>query len=313
MDDRDLEELTEKLKKEGDISLKEADRVFSLFSRKNLNTKLTPKSRDFDPLLGAVVNGWFEAVYALLGSDKRGNFVTTIPLEKLDLENLLIEANFIDKCRKSLSDEDCFTLLMVGEKTFKSLPERTKKLFREETYGYEKYYCFYNYRAGIYSRLNEVTKDLEPVLTSRWPDLCGIGFKLAVGALGPDSSEWLACSEEAYFIAVASFMKVYGISPVCVKFSDRKTFLAADRKDLPVMEEVLEFPFEALVQNAVDEGIISQKMARALKNNNPIRSFPVADFADMCARVLKFTVDANAEFIKMRREIEEGKWLDVIK
>jgi len=34
MDDRDLEELTEKLKKEGDISLKEADRVFSLFSRK---------------------------------------------------------------------------------------------------------------------------------------------------------------------------------------------------------------------------------------------------------------------------------------
>ena len=304
----DLEDLTEKLKKEGDVSQKEADKIFSLFSRKNLNTKLNPRSRDFDPLLGAVVNEWFEAVYALLGSGKKGNFVTTIPLEKLDFENLLTETNFVDRCRKFLSDEDCFTLMMVGEKTFGSLPEKTKKLFREETYGYEIYYCFYNYRAGIYPRLGEMTKDLEPVLTGSWPDICGIGFKLAVGALVPDSSEWLVCREEAYFIAIASFMKAYGISPVCVQFSDRKSFLAVDRKDLPVMEEVLKFPFEALVQNAVDEGIISQKMARALKNNNPIRSFPVSNFADMCARVLKFAADT---FMEMRQETEEGEWLDI--
>lgn len=307
-----IRDLTEKLKREGDVSQKEADKIFSLFSEKNLKTKLNTKSRYFDPLLGAVVNGWFEAACALLGSGKRGNFVTTIPLEKLDLENLLTEANFVDRCRKSLSDEDCFTLMMVGEKTFKSLPEETKKLFREETYGYEKYYCLYSRRAGTYPLLDEVTKDLEPVLTSRWPDLCKIGFKLAVGEPGHDGA-WLTCSEEAYFMAIASFMKVYEISPVCLQFSDRKTFLAVDKKDLPTMEEVLKFPFEELVQNAVDEGIISQKMARALKNNNPIRSFPAADFADMCARVLKFVADTNAELIKVRQEMEEGEWVDAIK
>lgn len=312
----ELSRLTEKLKKEGEISQKEADWIFSLFSDKNLKTKLNPNSRRFDRFLSNVVNRWFEAVYDLLKDNKRGNFVTTIPpkipLKRLGFENSPIETNFLNKCRKLLSDEESFTLMMVGEKTYQSFPEKIKKLFREESYGYKKFYCFYNFRAGIYSCLDEITKNFKSIITSEWHDLCRFGFKLAVGAQEPDGSQ-LICKKEAYFMAIASFMKASEILPICVQFSDRNSILAVEKDNYPIVKKVLEFPFEELVQSAVSEGIISPKMAKSLRNNNSVYFFPAVEFSNMCAKILKHIADTHDEFIEIEQEIEEGKWFDTIR
>lgn len=311
MDYRNLEKLTEKLKNKGDITEHEADRIFSLFSDNSLKTKLNPNSKKYDPYLVIEINKWFKAVFELLEAGKRGNFVTTIPLKKTAFEDHQSEVNYLKKCRDALSPEDCFTKMMIAERTFCRLPDDIKKFFSEDSNGSRKFYCLYNNRAGVYPRFKEIAEQFEPVLASRWPDLCGTGFKIAAGAEEIRQSEWVTGREELYFYVIASFMKDRDISPLCVEFSDRYSFLAADNKS--AMKEAMKESPDDLLRSALKKGIISPKMMTTLMKDCPVRSFPLTDFVNLGVDVMKCDVITKESWEQAKREIEEeGKYLDSV-
>lgn len=72
--------LIRKLDKQNDISLKEADWIYSLLSPSMLRTKLNPRSVRADcELMNALVD-WFNIVAQKIEQGHRGNFIFTITL-----------------------------------------------------------------------------------------------------------------------------------------------------------------------------------------------------------------------------------------
>lgn len=78
----EIDILTEKLAKEGDISPKEADRIFSLFSERNRTTRLYAFSGKRDLELISAVSRWFRQVKKALEEGKTGMFVSTIHMQE---------------------------------------------------------------------------------------------------------------------------------------------------------------------------------------------------------------------------------------
>lgn len=115
-------QLTRKLEKEGDISLKEADGIFSLFSENLLNTKLNINSSKFDIGLVNTLERWFQVVAEKIRKGERGNFIFTVYLKSIKyndfpypaIKALLEQGSFEDLCNVIMIDEKLHSLLPFG-------------------------------------------------------------------------------------------------------------------------------------------------------------------------------------------------------
>ncbi len=140
----DVYRLTRKLDEQGDISLKEADWIYSLFSIKMLRTKLNPHSTGADGELMKALGAWFDTAAKKIERGCRGNFIFTIilveNLSKSLPKNMRQPDGFIyevqKKARKNLEGhgqvEDLFTKLIIDRKIYSSLPKELQELFVEE-------------------------------------------------------------------------------------------------------------------------------------------------------------------------------------
>lgn len=308
MDLREIDELTAKLKKKGDITKKEADRLFSPFSRQR--AILNVKSKSYDPFLCKALNRWFEAVLEQIKAGRKGNFITTIPLmPKIDLG--YDEQDFLKLCIQNLPTEDLFSKMLISSKTYEKLPANMKKFFGEGSYGGEKYYVRRNFRAGAFGPFKGITEGFAPVFDVDWQGFCDPGFKIATGAYEHDGKSWLyAGMNEARLYVIAGVIKKRNITPLCVDFLHRKSVLMAAGDDMPFVKKALEIPFENLARQALKRGIITGKMFDALGKNTAIRNFPIAEFADFCIRCLNTIAEMKTEKEILEREIiESDEWI----
>lgn len=76
----EIRQLIRKLEEHGDISLREADWIFSLFSANSLKTKLNPASFKADKSLMEALKKWFAVVASKIEQGYSGNFIFTILL-----------------------------------------------------------------------------------------------------------------------------------------------------------------------------------------------------------------------------------------
>ncbi|HPT76993.1 MAG TPA: hypothetical protein PLC16_09820, partial [Defluviitaleaceae bacterium] len=158
----DVYRLTRKLDKQDDVTLEEADWVYSLFSENALKTKLNPRSAKADHELMKALGDWFDAVAKKIEQGYRGNFVFTIilveNLSKSLPKNMRMPGGFIydvqKKARKNLEKygrvEDLFTQLIIDRKIYSSLPKELQELFIEETKNQQNFYVLKSPRAGMY-------------------------------------------------------------------------------------------------------------------------------------------------------------------
>jgi len=79
-DAQTIQQLTQKLKEQGDITLKEADRIYSLFSENAVKTVFSPISPEYDYKLIQALEEWFHAVTEKIKAGQRGNFIFTYTL-----------------------------------------------------------------------------------------------------------------------------------------------------------------------------------------------------------------------------------------
>jgi len=162
-DAREIIELTRKLEKQDDITLKEADRIFSLLSKSSLNTKLNYYSSRANNFLINAVGEWFQVVAEKIKQGKRGNFIFTIAISNIPVDN---SGGFYDFARVALNDaketlekygcaEDLFTELLMDSKIYNTIPEEFQKLFTK------KY---------VDSRFNSIPEEFQKLFTKKYVD-----------------------------------------------------------------------------------------------------------------------------------------------
>ncbi len=331
----EIKRLTEQLKTNEDISLEEADWIYSLFSRDAMYTTLHPSSPKFNSELSQALQEWYEVVAQKIRNGERGNFVFTVYLKNIIYSDfpypakkaLLEQGDFKDLCNVIMVDEKIYSALPFKHLFTKRLNDFTKRLNDSTS---KPYYKMTSRRAGMLYYPIEIDgktytaggllKHLFPVATLGSPEdanhhLSREAFEVMVGA-GRVVSHTLVLSQyEVKLFTLAAFMRYKDFSCVAALDAYNSAFVTFTEKDkAPIIKDVLEVPFEELVQNAVRERVIDKKTAKTLLDNYPVMNFPLKDFTEVSIRYIDNVVRLKAEWKKTRKAIEdENTWLEIIR
>lgn len=156
MTENSIYELIQKLKTQGDITIEEADWIYSLFSGDAMYTTLNPSSPRFNGGLSKALQSWYEAVAEKIKAGQRGNFVFTVFFsENIHFNKLLSSAH--EAIEKHGTFEDLCNIIMIDEKTYSALP--FKYLFSEVKENLKSFYKLETPRVGM---LNYPIYDIPP-------------------------------------------------------------------------------------------------------------------------------------------------------
>ena len=325
----EIKRLTEQLKTNEDISLEEADRIYSLFSKDAMYTTLYPSSPKFNDELSRALQSWYEVVAEKIKEGKRGNFIFTVFFsENIHFNKLLSPAH--EAIEKYGTFEDLCKTIMIDEKVYSVLP--FKHLFTEVK-GDENLKNFYKLeilRAGMLYypvkvkgktyTIGELAKRFYPIGTLGGLEdvnhaLSEEAYKVAVGAREVVQKLFVFGKYEVKLFTLAAFMRYKDFSCVAALDAYNSAFVTFTEKDkAPIIKDVLEVPFEELVQNAVRERVIDKKTAKTLLDNYPVMNFPLKDFTEVSIRYIDNVVRLKTEWKNTRETIEdENTWLEVIR
>ena len=325
----EIKQLTGQLKTNEDISLEDADGIYSLFSKDAMYTTLYPSSPKFNDELSRVLQSWYEVVAKKIKVGKRGNFIFTVFFsENIHFNKLLSPAH--EAIEKYGTFEDLCKTIMIDEKVYSVLP--FKHLFTEVK-GDENLKSFYKLdtpRAGMLNYPIHVENKTYTigVLVKRFYPIGTLGgfedvnhvlseeaYKVAVGAREVVQKLFVFGKYEVKLFTLAAFMRYKDFSCIAILDAYNSAFVTFTEKDkAPIIKDVLEVPFEELVQNAVRERVIDKKTAKTLLDNYPIMNFPLKDFTEVSIRYIDNVVQLKAEWKNTRETIEdENTWLEIIR
>lgn len=330
----DIKQLTQKLKTQGDISLEEADKIYSLCRSNERYKILNPRSDKFDSELMAALKEWYKVVAKKIEASERGNFVFTVDTVYY-FEFMQVAYNAI---KKHGTFEDLCNKIMVNKKLHSTLS--CKNLFRRtnslEARG-ENYYEIESSQAGmLYHPVKTETgtctilqfiKKLSPVISATSlkeddSELLEATFEIAAGAipLSQDllpyfinNSSWVE-KREIQAMVLGAFMKHRDIS--CVVTSDilgGNSVVFVEKDKAPLVKEALKIPFEDIIENALQKGTFNEEGKKRLLNKDCV-VFPGLAFIDVSVQYIDDIVQTKMEWKAARNIIEEEpNWLEEVR
>jgi len=320
-DAKTIQQLKQKLKEQGDITLKEADRIYSLFSENAAKTVFNFGSPEYDYKLIQALEDWFHVVAEKIKAGQRGNFIFTIHLDdNFYCKNMYQAVEVIDTLKEYGSFEDLCNVIMVDEKFYSALP--FKNLLKKDSLGAYKLQSLragmLNYpfktRAGTYT-ISQVMKKFVPITIPTRPGVLAVDwFKMLFNSETDGlRSPWTLGESEIKPCIISAFLKYEDIPCIAaadIRFTNQfSVFVSKDK--VFIMKKVLEVPFEKLVENALCSGVIDKKEARKLLNNNPLLKFPIQNFIDASVKYLDKIAQMRMEWETTREMVEkENKWLE---
>ena len=297
--------LIRKLDKQNDISLKEADWIYALFSPSMLRTKLNPNSSKADRDLMHALKGWYQVIAQKIEQGHRGNFIFTITLvESLPKslpKNTGRPGSFINEvqknARKSLEKhgrfEDLFSKLIIDRGIYSSLPKELQKLFIEETKDQqgESFYILKSPRANMYHypiktekgvyTIAQFMENFAPIMTTRNYNVGDIFLKTIRGAystlLDFKNSWYLHNLDKSVIVqcVIAAYMKYKELPCVTMlKYNNKDSpfvfdgaFVFFTEKDkAKTIKDALKIPLEDIIKNTLNEKAINAVDKKMLEN-----------------------------------------------
>lgn len=334
-DAREIIELTKKLEEQNDITLEEADRVFSLFSENSRNTKLNINSSKFDAGLIGALEEWYKVVAEKIREGKRGNFIFTVYLSL----NRKFHSEFLYPARRALREygkpEDAYDVIIADEKThasFSSLFFSSKNL---PTYTLFFPGPYYNYcettslRAGMfcypiktkkgYLTISQFVKKLSPCpvptpsrsMSREFMEVffnVAAGSKITQGSLGPNEKEIPG-------LVVGSFMSYKKIPCIAIASSySQKAAIFVEKDKAPIVKEAWNISIEELMENALKNNIINKKTMQNILSGKPDENFPIVEFVKISVEYLERMVQMKIKWKAEREMVEDEEgWLEEIR
>jgi len=316
IDADEIRQLIQKLKDQGDISVNEADEIYSQENTKSFELK-------------KVMEKWYEVVAEKIRKNLRGNFVFTIDLHK-DLE-FMEPAQ--DAIRKYGNFEDLWDFIQVDKRLYSLVP--FKHLFVEAGESplfknVEIYYEMKNSRAGIYyypfktatgtCTISHFMKRFYSI-----PAFSGINagvtskkfFEIAAGIYDiPLDFYSFKNVREIRHCILAEFMKRKNIPCIVVTaLYDNKSILFIEEENAIAVKRAMETSLEKLIENAIEKNIINKNMAeKFIMRRGQLENFPDEEFAEACMKYIDDRVKMKLKWKATQEEVEESnEWLKEVR
>ena len=310
-----VSQLIQKLEKEDDILLEEADWIYSLLSE-------NPKVFNFDSSahnheLYIAIERWYKTVSKKLREGKRGNFIFTVRFNSGLHDKYMSPA--LKAIKKHGSFEDLCHIILIDEKTYPSLPLPLKNFFiKYET----NLYAMENFRAGIYyypfktetgtytfSQFMKKFRSIEIVTQS------SIKIFTALKSGKTWEEMWTPVQDELKPCVLATFLRRKDLyNAVVVDIRANKFLVFINEERFPIVKAALEIPFENLVKNALNHGIIDKYIAQDIMENRTLLCFPIEEFVDASVEYLDKVTEKKIEWQAAQKAVErEERWLEEIR
>ncbi len=326
-----IHQLIQKLEREDDISLKEADQIFSLFSKNSRKTILNPNSSYFDGALIESLTEWYEAVGEKIRKGKRGNFIFTIYLDydKKFFNKLLLPA------RKALRErgkpEDSYNVITTDEKTHASFSSLffSKNLPAYTSYALAPRFRYYEttcMRAGMFYypvktekgilTISQFMKNMDNLSCCPVPvphghiasSFINGFFYVIAGAEVPQGPYDFDRIELKRFI-IGSLMRRDNISCIAVSSSCfPKAAIFVEKDKAPFIKEAWNIPMDNVIEKTVQNNIISEKTAQKILKDQIVENFPTTKFMKACTEYFEQMVKMRIQWKSAQNTVENEEW-----
>ena len=318
--------LIRKLDKQNDISLKEADWIYSLVSKKP--DVFNFDSPAYNKELYAAAELWYKAISKKIKAGQHGNFIFTIIRNKdkdQKINKLTLPA--WKAIKKYGNPEDLYNVIVIDEKIYSALPY--KHMFDEIQHhkDLKGIYKIKNPRAGLYHypikvghltyTIGGLINQLAPIATIPLANsldraLYREAFKVAVGAHNITQDPCVFDTKEVELLTLAAFIKHKDISCAATIDAYGKHFAAFVEKGRErVVKEAINVPFDEIAKNAVQENVINKETAKALLNSEYIMLLSIIDFINASVKHLNDVVKTKLEWKDARKIVEDEEgWLE---
>lgn len=265
MKEESVQGLIHKLETQGDISIGEADEIYSVMnSLLDLILKYESSQDDLQDKLNqkfplSDLQAWHEAVAEKIEAGFSGNFIFSILNVYGSPYFYNIKHPVVEALQKHGQPEDRVKLIYVNRKMYSTFPKHLQDLFILEDWEKDnKLYILNGRRAGFYRyplrdpksgnvyTISRIFKKmpLSPVITAQEKTL----IFSKVGST-PFIMEYL--KRKCPYMEIASMNHYLGEIAVFV-----------DNESVPLVEKALDIPFEEIIKHALREKVIDEKTAR---------------------------------------------------
>lgn len=323
-----IQQLTWKLEEQGDITLEEADGIYSLYSQETMETILYPHSFNYDSELVQALEGWYKAVAEKIQKGERGNFIFTISLFPKFHDEYARSAR--EALKKYGSFEDLCGYVMIDKKLGSLFPFQHLDKINERKPDEIDFYKLTSFRAGMYYypirtksgvyTVSQFMEKLAPFAVAVPDDTTAYDTArtfLRTASISKKLRElWSLRIKEAKYYILGFYMNSKDIPCVAaVSNLRKKTFIFVERENAPLVKKVLETPikFEELLENALQKNIINKKMVDALFFDDINARIPF-EFVDESIKYIDDIVKRKMEWEATQKVIEEEDiWLEEIR
>jgi len=333
-------QLTKKLEIQNDISLEEADQLFSLMSPHN---DFVDEAANYkiDYELVDALKGWYCAAADKIKNGHRGNFVFTIRFNNHGFVDwnlwYTIQSPAIDAIMRYGGAEDLCKVFVVDKKMYVSFSSYLQGLFRlnqrfEERGGVSikhigrdndtgGFYKLKTNRAGLLlypvetHTISEIMKPLRPAAVM-WLSNSLITYNrfFEMASMGGIPETRIVSGGGVKQHILAAFISRKNIPYIVAIDAKNKSVLFTEEQYIPIIKKAKEIPFEDLVNDAVDKSIINTRMAKNLLDNNHIKDFPIKKFVENSMKIMYDIIKLKTEWESTRKSVENEKiWLEEIR
>ena len=324
-----MSQLIQKLEKEGDIFLEEADWIYSLVSKKP--DVFNFDSPAYNKELYAAAELWYKTISKKIKEGKHGNFIFTIIRNKdkdQKINKLTLPA--WKAIKKYGNPEDLYNVVVIDETIYSALPY--KHMFDKIKHhkDLKGIYKIKNPRAGLYHypikvghltyTIDGLINQLAPIATIPLANsldraLYREAFKAAIGARDITQDPYIFGEKEVKLFTLAAFIKHKNIScAAAIDVYENHFAVFVEKGRARIVKEALDIPFEKIVENVVHENVIDKETAKTLLNSEYITGFPTTDFINTSVKYLDDVVKTRLKWKDMRKTVEdETEWLEEIR
>lgn len=338
----EIKKLTQKLEKQNDISLEEANRIYSLFFSSYQKTKLNEYSSKLDTELVAALETFYKTIARKIEQGCRGNFFFSVPFFSVPFNPAIPSAvrAAINDVKKALGEhahlEDFFIKLLVSPELYHSFPGWLQKLFtktdkREFDSGRKEFYVMNAKRPGVYNypiktetetqTIAQFMKQFFPAVKT--PDKGWTAFQIATGIRDISSpmwvenrnGQWEVHRADEYVIGAYWKRKKVPLILMQNEIAGNYIFTFFTEKDKArLVKDTLEIPFEDMIKNALHNNIIDKQTAKYFLDNNVVWEYLLEKFVEINVEYVDKMVQRKMEWEATKETVEdESEWLEEIR
>ena len=325
-----IEQLTQKLEIQGDITTEEADKIYALASSvvkaayDIIDRKPTIYEREIHELLSkdfpvSALMRWYDAVTDKIRASQSGNFIFSILIDfgsyyyhHLNIAVKTLKGDVSYSKSPLGAFEDRITSIRANKQIYKLFPKPFKELFQwRENFQWDPYKRLFELktnRAGFY---RYPLRELEGDSISQF--FKKLSLKSIMIPQGEDTI--ISAINVGRYVLAYLKQKVSFIQMNAIRRYYDDIAVVTNEEGLWIAKRALEIPIEDFLKNAIAQNIIDNKMAdELLKTNGFFASFPKTTFTEANIKYIDDIIKAKKEWEVLRKAVEEeNEWLEEIR